>query len=438
MPGRRSPRAPERSGLCEPCESCFVLTVSSIRLNPMQELDARLVPVCSPTVSFVRFHWAGGARVAARNAIATVCLIIIALGSAPDPLLWLRYLALGVAADGFGSGPLIGLTLIAAALARDGVPRLTLGLGGWTRSLPGTGVQHRRGVMFGLPIVQLPLAAAVVLAAVLTVIAYRAPLSGPKLLGTPLALLAAGAMAVPAGRQYIASVGFGLSALLAAWGTWSALAISVALAAGTDLVAGPIRFPRHRAAVASPAMPGSLRMYRFTWRAVGWRLVGPVPLPLFALVAAWFYTRNNELGPADTGFVARLWGVIAVALFVGAVGDIVAARRPAWPWLRSLPWSSVARAVDDAIAVGAPALGVVLATVVVDLRAAVVVLATLPPLAAFAAAALPGARRRLSRVSGRLFVVGGLLGTAVAFQPWVAPIVLAFTPLIVRYAAARG
>jgi hypothetical protein len=88
--------------------------------------------------SLVLFHLAGGARVASRNAIATIGAIIIVLGSAPDPWLWLRFLALGVAGTGFGSGPLIGLTAIAFALARDAVPRLTLGLGGWTRSLPAT------------------------------------------------------------------------------------------------------------------------------------------------------------------------------------------------------------------------------------------------------------------------------------------------------------
>jgi len=151
--------------------------------------------------SLVLFHLAGGARVASRNAIATIGVIIIVLGSAPDPWLWLRFLALGVAGTGFGSGPLIGLTAIACALARDAVPRLTLGLGGWTRSLPATGEQHRRGVIFGLPIIQLPLGVAVVLAATLTAAAYHVPLSWAKLIGAPVALVVAGATAVPARRE---------------------------------------------------------------------------------------------------------------------------------------------------------------------------------------------------------------------------------------------
>src|SRR4029453_14542942 len=129
------------------------------------------------------FHLSGGARVAARNAIAAIGLIIMVLGSPPDPWGWARFLSLGGAANGVASGPLIGLTLIALGLARDAVPRLTLGLGGWTRSLPVTGVQHRRGVTYALPVIQLPLVAAVVVGAILTSAAYHLPLSGPKLLG---------------------------------------------------------------------------------------------------------------------------------------------------------------------------------------------------------------------------------------------------------------
>src|SRR6187551_952393 len=152
------------------------------------------------SISLLWFHLSGGARVASRNAIATIGLIIIVLGSAPDPFVWLRFLALGVAGAGFGSGPLIGLAAIAAGLARDAVPRLTLGLGGWTRSLPVTGEQHRRAVVCGLPIIQLPLVVSVLLAALLTVVAYRVPLAWPKLAGMPVALLAAGEAAVPARR----------------------------------------------------------------------------------------------------------------------------------------------------------------------------------------------------------------------------------------------
>ena len=387
--------------------------------------------------SLFRFHLAGGGRVASRNAIATISAIIIVLGSAPDPLVWLRFLALGVAGAGHTSAPLVGLTLIALALAFEAAPRLTLGLGGWTRSLPATATQHRRGVTYGLPIIQVPLAVAVVLAVGLTTLVWHAPLSWPKLLGAPVALVAAGAAAVPARRWFVAIPAFTASALLAAGGRWTTLAASVALYAGADLLAGGLRFPARRTTIAAPAGPGALPMFRFTWRAIGWRLLAPLPMPVLALAAAWFYSRNNELGAADTAFVARLWSIIAVALYIGAVSDIVVSRRPSWPWIRSLPWSSAARALDDTIAVAVPAIPIALCTAVVDLRTTFVALAAVPPLAALATVLLHGARRRLTRVSGRLLVVGPLLATAVAFQPWVIVVAIAATPLLLRAAASR-
>jgi hypothetical protein len=178
-------------------------------------------------------------------------------------------------------------------------------------------------------------------------------------------------------------------------------------------------------------------MFRFTWRALGLRILLPLPVAVLALAAAWFYSRNNELSPMETGFVGRLWTAIAIALYVGGVGDIIAARRPTWPWLRSLPWSSHDRAVDDTIAIGLPAVGVALASAVVDLRTVIFSLAILVPLSALAAGLLRGARRRLTRVSGPLVVVGILVGTTGAFYPWFAALVLLTTPLLLRFAAWR-
>lgn len=391
----------------------------------------------SAVPSLVRFHLAGGARVASRNAIATIGLIIIVLGSAPDPLVWLRFLALGAASTRGGSGPLIGLTLVAVGLARDGVPRLTLGLGGWTRSLAATGTDHRRGVTFALPIIQLPAAAAVCIAALLTLFVYHAPLSWPKLIGAPLALCAAGASAVPARRWLVATPSFLACALLASTGSWVMLSIAAVLFVVGDASAGALRFPRRQVAVPAPSTPGTLRMFRFTWRALGWRLAAPLPVSMLALAAAWFYSRNNHLSVSDTGFVARLWTTIAIALFVGGVGDVVAARRPAWPWARSLPWSSTDRIIDDAIALGAPAAGIVLASAVVDVRTLLYAVMVLPPLVLFATGLIRGARRRLTRVSGPLVVVGSVLGTVGAFFPWIAVIALLSSPLLLRAAARR-
>ena len=391
----------------------------------------------STVSSLARFHLAGGARVASRNAIATIGLIIIVLGSAPDPLVWLRFLALGAAGSHFTTGPLVGLAAIALGLARDAVPRLTLGLGGWTRSLPATGVQHRRGVVYGLPIIQLPLVAAMGVAAALTVFAYRVPVSLPKLLGLPAMLIAAGAAATPARRGLLAGPCFVATTLLAALGRWDALGAAIALFVVADIVAGPLVFRARRATAAPVMTPRGLRMFRFTWRAMGWRMLTPLPLPALALAAAWFYSRNNGLTGADLGFVARLWTIIALALYVGAIADIVVTRRPAWPWSRSLPWSSTDRAIDDAIALGLPAVIIAVVAVVVDPRALVVALATLPPIAALAALLLHGARQRLTRVSGPLILAGIFLGTIVAFVPLVAALAAAATPFIVRVAARR-
>jgi hypothetical protein len=375
--------------------------------------------------------------VASRNAIATIGLLIIVLGSAPDPFVWLRFLTLGVAARGATSGPLVGLTLIALALARDAVPRLTLGVGGWTRSLPVDGVQHRRGIIAALPIIQLPLAASVVIAAVLTTAAYHAPLSSPKLLGAPVALVAAGAAMVPARRAVVSGPLFAASAIAASLGHWTMLAASIGLFVVADLIAGSLRFSARRVAVAAPALPGTLRMFRFTWRACGWRLLAPLPMPALALAAAWFYTRNNELTGPDLGFVARLWSVIAIALYTGAVADLVVTRRPSWPWIRSLPWSSTARTVDDVVAIGAPGIVVALASAIVDPRAVVVALATLPAVAALGVLLLHGARRRLTRVSGGLVIAGIGLGTLMAYHPMASTLALLATPLLIRAAARR-
>jgi hypothetical protein len=327
--------------------------------------------------------------------------------------------------------------VIACALARDAVPRLTLGLGGWTRSLPATGEQHRRGVVYGLPIIQLPLGVAVLVSAALTVAAYHVPLSWAKLVGAPLALVVAGAAAVPARRGILSQPLFGVSALLASLGRWDALAASLGLFVLADLAAGALRLPAHRTAVPAPATPGTLRMFRFTWRALSWRLLAPAPMAALALAAAWFYSRNNDLNAVDTGFVARLWSIIALALYIGAVGDTVVSRRPSWPWIRSLPWSSRDRALDDAIAIGAPAIVVALATVVVDVRTVVTALAAIPPLAMLASWLLHGARRRLTRVSGPLIVIGALLGTAAAFSTWTIVAGLLATPVLLAAAARR-
>lgn len=384
-----------------------------------------------------RFHAASGARVASRNAILGLCTVVFAIGSAPEPLLLVRAIARGMAAADVAPTSLYVVTALAFVLAHEAVPRLTLGLGGWARSLPVEGGQHRRGVTLGLAIVHLPLALAVALGALITVVAYRDPLSAPKLLGAPVALLAAGAAAVPARRRLLALPLTLGAAGLAASGRWLGLGIALVLLAAADRAAGALQLQPRRSVGPAGADSRSSRMVRFTWRAIGWRALAPLPLPALALAAAWFYTRNNGLTGPDAAFIARLWGVLAVVLYTGAVADVIAARRPPWPWARSLPWSSRDRATDDTIALALPAIGIALAAAVVDPRAPFVTLAVLPPIATIGAGALPRARHHVTRATGRLVLAGIPLAIACAYAPWVAALVLLGTPLLVGL-AARG
>ena len=117
------------------------------------------------------------------------------------------------------------------------------------------------------------------------------------------------------------------------------------------------------------------------------------------------------------------------------IAAIAVTRRPAWPWIRSLPWSSTARAADDALAIGLPGVVVALASGIVDTRTAIVALAMLPPIASLAVLLSHGARGRLTRVSGALIAIGIGLGIAVAFYPLLSVPALVMTPLLVRAAA---
>jgi hypothetical protein len=103
--------------------------------------------------------------------------------------------------------------------------------------------------------------------------------------------------------------------------------------------------------------------------------------------------------------------------------------------VRSLPWSAALRVGLDAAVLVAVALPVVVAATVIEPRAAIPVLSTLPFIALRSAAAIRQAPGRTSGAAGPVMIEGFLAAALVALVPWTAAVLLASIPLLVRLAA---
>jgi hypothetical protein len=146
---------------------------------------------------------------------------------------------------------------------------------------------------------------------------------------------------------------------------------------------------------------------------------------------------HNELAPRHVRLAALLGGGCAVVFLFSDLGEVLGARRPAWPWSRSLPWSAERRVLFDACFLTALALPAIVLTGWIDPPSSLAVLAITPWLAARAAGAMRRAPERRTGASGEILMEGLLLAAAVALLPWIAILPPLFTPWAVRAAAER-
>src|SRR5690349_2447799 len=119
-------------------------------------------PALPPALrALAAYHWRAGTRAGLRATIILGCVIVFALGSAPDALYTLYQCVLGVV--GAGSPPVgrAALAAICVAFAAVAAPRVSVGAGGWMRSLPVSGATARRAAAVALVLAQAPVLLAV-------------------------------------------------------------------------------------------------------------------------------------------------------------------------------------------------------------------------------------------------------------------------------------
>jgi hypothetical protein len=383
-----------------------------------------------------RFTIAGAARAAQRSTIITLSIVLLAIGSSPTPLALVRELALELGAVGHPADGGQILVLLAFALARQSSHRLLVGTGAWGRSLPVSGVVHRRATAMAMLAIMIPPMLAALLAVLAVPLMSGGRISPLKVVGLSIAFVAAALAATPSRRGVIARPLAAIAAFLFPSGNWMGVVTAVACLALSEVVAGSTAVGRV-VLVRDGRRVGRDLVARVGLRAMGWRLVGACIPPLIVLGFGWLYRVNNALTPDEAEAPARLTLLIASSLGIVLASDLLLLRRPTWPWLRSLPLASLERVVVDAALVALPAVVATLLVAVVDLSAALFGACALPIIACYAAGEVHRGRHRLSRAGGVVAAFASLVATALMLRPWLALVALVAAPLVALWSARR-
>jgi hypothetical protein len=178
-------------------------------------------------------------------------------------------------------------------------------------------------------------------------------------------------------------------------------------------------------------------------RAVRGRVLLAYVPPLIVLGAAKLFLKNNALSPDSASALSLFALSLSLIAFIGPAADLLAARRPAWPWLRCLPRSAAARVRDDAVFFALLALPPLIAGLAILRRPAHEALYLAGPLAWFAvrgAGAMRESGERPFGVLGQAVVEGIILSLVLALLPWTAGLLAAAAPvafLLARNAERR-
>ncbi len=379
-----------------------------------------------------RFHLATAAPVALRAAAPLVAGLTAAVTLAPSPPAALAAIVMALVGSDTSATATLMILVVTAVVAAAVVRRCTIGLAGWARSLPAGDLSHR------LTLCAAVVAATSPFAVVAAVIAAGAglPLDPSRVPGLALAGGAGAIAALPVRRRVLAAP----VALAAAWAAldlgWAGVAGGMATTAAAIVIGGPLELARRPRRIGAAMRRGRLQPW-IAARAAGWRVVGPAAAAAATLLAGAAFLTNNELSAAVAEAATRGAGVASVAVLCAGLAEILAQRRPTWPWARSLPTSASGRVLEDAFLLAVPATAAAASTLFLMPAATPEVIASVPAIALLAAGAMRRAAERSSGASGEV-LAGGLLAAAwIALLAPVAWVLLLAAPLLLRWACDR-
>lgn len=379
----------------------------------------------NPARAVFLFHLLVGTRLALRIFIPVVS-IFFALYYLLRPELFNSMMALILDGGFLLSG--IFTTLFCLITAGFASRRICLGLNGWIRHLPIKGILHRRMAGAAIFIAQIP---ALIIMAGLAYVAmklYHVAVA-PFLAGLPLAGLSCGLCVLPAKKKNITRPMMVFASICLGSNNWAILGAGILLLIASDVLSGPLVFKKKRTRFHNP-FKGSLLAAIINWRALRLRPLIPYLLSLPFLGAAQLFIANNKPAPLLAEQVIRFGGALSLVLFCSIFANMLASRRPPWPWIRSLPWPAKARIAWDASFVAVHALPLVALIAIMNLRAMLPLAASLPLLGAYSAYSIRRAPESAMGASGKVLLLGIFGSLFLCLFPWGSLFFLALTPLV--------
>jgi hypothetical protein len=389
-----------------------------------------LSPQAYPALAFFLFHLRVGARLAAKGLAPVIAFFFASFYLFRIEFFIELARALFLDSHVFISG--LAFTAVTVMAARFISPRVCLGLNGWIRHLPLRSRTHRRLAAFSVFIALMPML--IVLSLPSLLLAFNLGLDPAVfLIGLPFLGVSSAIFVLPVRHGLMVKFAALISCFCAASGSWFLLASSVPLILLSDGISGPLRASQKHSRFGR-ILRGLWLSYSISWRALRLRIFYPFLLAFIPLGLTWVFLVNNEPGPPLSEKVILAGGAAGLALFFALLANLLAVRRPPWPWIRSFPWSSLSRVLIDSGFLIVHAAPLVLLISFWENRTAAPLILSLPALAFLSCLSIRQAPDSRTGAYGKILTFGipGALGLGII--PWVAVFYLALSPLLLKQA----
>jgi hypothetical protein len=382
-----------------------------------------------PTKAFFLFHLHVGTRLALRIFIPLVT-VFFTLYYVLGYEFFLSLMGTVLDAGFLLSG--IFTFLVCLIIAKFAARRICLGLCGWLRHLPAESTIQRHMAGFAVFLGQVPI---LVILAVLARLAAKlyTVYALPYLVGLPLVCLSCSLCVLPVKNKFISKPLASFAGICLASNDWVFLAAGVILLAAADWMSGPLTIKKKHSRFRQH-LKGSFFSGTINWRALKLRLLLPYLISLPFIGATQLFLANNDVSSLLAVRVIRFGGAMSLIVFCSILANMLASRRPPWPWLRSLPRSARSRIIDDSAFILLHLLPLLLIIGVLNLKAMLPLALALPLFVVYSSYSIRQAPESRMGASGKILFFGAFSALLLCLIPLSSFFFLALTPLSLKVA----